>query len=171
MEILGRLRIEQLVHLLEGRAVKRQALRKRPVLEREQVHIAEVLHQGHAVARPLVDDFRDAEFRLTEEISDRDELFVVFALLGPVDADERLAHRGFDPHDGATGRTALDRLQRDGHGGVHSEKLSGGGKDRFGWHGRRQTRVEKTRPAKGKSVVSLMMIKPQQHQQSHAGAP
>ena len=105
-------------------------------MSESKIDIAEILHQGDAVARPVVDDFRDAEFRLPEEIGDRHKLRVVLALLGPMDSDESFVDGGFHADDGPAGRAAFDRLQSDGNGRVHFEKLPGGGEDRFGWHGR-----------------------------------
>ena len=87
-----------------------------------------------------MEDFRDAEAGLLHEPADGDELVVVFPLLGPVDADEGLADGRFDADDGAAGRSALDRFERDGNGGIDFEKLPGGGKNRFCWHGRGEAR-------------------------------
>jgi hypothetical protein len=137
----------------------------------KQVHIAKILDQGHAIAGALVDDGGHAQFRLLEKVADRDELLVVLPFFGPMNADEWHMNRRFHPHDRAAGGTALDRFKGDGNGRVHSEILSGGGKDRFGWHGRRQNRRENGCNAKGIPAESLMMIKPKQDEQCAADAP
>ncbi len=136
MEILRWLRVKQAVDLLESRAIEWQAFVEGPVLEREQVGVSEILYKGDAVARTVVDDGGNAEFRLLEEIRDRDELGVVFPFFRPVDADERFVDRGFHTHDRAAGGTPLDGLQSDRDGRVHIEEMPGGGEDRFGRHGR-----------------------------------
>ena len=101
-----------------------------------------------------MDDRRHPQFRLFQELRDRDELGIVLALLGPMDADERLVARRFHPDDRAARGTAFDRFEGDAHGRVHSEELAHGGKDRFGWHGRGQTSVKNRPSAKGNPVAS-----------------
>ncbi len=146
--------ITQTIHLLEGRAVERQACGKRLILERKQVGIAEVLDERNAMTRSVVDDGRHAEFCLFEKLGDRNKLRVVLAFFGPVDADEGFLIGSLDAHDRAARRATFDGDERNGDGRVHAEELSGGGEDRFGWHGRPHNRVETSHCAKGKSGLS-----------------
>ena len=104
------------------------------------------------MARAIMDDCGHSEFGLFEKLGDGDELRVVFALFGPMNADEGIVVRCLDAHDRAARRAAFDGEERDGHRWVHAEKLSGSGEDRFSWHGRPHNRVEKPLCAKGKQA-------------------
>ena len=101
MEILRRLGVKQAVHLLECRAIERQAFRERTVFQRMQIGIAEILHQRDAVTGAVMDDFRNPQLGLPKESPDRNELGVVLAFFRPMDADERFMHRRFHAHDRA----------------------------------------------------------------------
>lgn len=84
----------------------------------------------------IIENFWDVEACFCEELCDGHELFVIVALVCPMDADEAIVHGGFHASDGSAGGTLLDRDDRDRRGGIDVEVLPCGGQDGFGRHGR-----------------------------------
>ena len=62
--------------------------------------VGELLRRGHQVTVLTgLPNYPDG--KVFQEFRDGHELGVVLALIRPVDADEIIVHRAFDPHDGA----------------------------------------------------------------------
>lgn len=71
-----------------------------------------------------MEDGGDSEAGFFEEVCDGNEVVVVRAFIGPMDADEGFVAGGFDADDGASGSAPFDGFEGDGNGRVHAEELA-----------------------------------------------
>jgi len=123
IEIFWRAGVEELVELLEDGAVNGLADFEGLVLQAGEINIAKVLDEGDVAADVVVKDFGDVESGAGEKLGDGEEVCIIRALEGVVNADKGAVIFRLDTDDGAA-RSPLDD-------GLH-ENLVGRGKVEVG---------------------------------------
>ena len=99
--------------MFESGAVVGLAFLEWGVLEREEIIVAKIFDEGDMAADVVVEDVGDIEFGAFEKLGDGEEIGIIRALEGVVDADEAGMVVGLNPDDGATGGSFLDGLHED----------------------------------------------------------
>lgn len=133
-EVLGRSGVEQLVELFEGGAVVGFAFFEGGVFETEEILIAQIFNESDLASGVVVKDLGDVKSGFLQEFCNRQEVGVVGAFEGVVDADEAGVIVGSDSDDGSTGSTLLDRLHEDAVGGREIQVGADGGEQSIGRH-------------------------------------
>ena len=134
-QVLGDFDVEELVELLEDRAIVGGPFFPRAVLERKEVLVSEVLDESEVLGSVIIDDGGDVETDTLQEMGEGEEKRVVGALLGVVEADEGGMPFRFHPEDGAARGPRLDGLDDDFVGRVQVQVGSRGCEEGIGGHG------------------------------------